>query len=128
MKSDAYYSGRDIESPERIKKPALPGVGHNVTSSELSECAKALREYELKQEKYKEDHSIYMDKIASRSGEFSGDLSDEYRLPWMNDATWSKITSKAYSDGHSSGYDSVRYITEELVDFADELHTEFLNS
>jgi len=112
MKHDIeYYYGQDLKCPTEPLKPIL---SKNANSAQVLVYAKKLAEYEVKEQKYKKELAKYTSAMNKREDEFKSDLFEEFEM--TNHPNVEKIYSRAWSEGHSSGLQSVHDEFSSLVD------------
>ncbi len=111
--AEEFIKSQYLPYPE---KPKQPLIKQGMSSTELKEAALKQEQYEIDIVKYKEEkekyqehknnlESILIDYIKEVSG-LNKIVPEQYR---------DKVWSKAYSDGHSSGYYDVYINLNELV-------------
>lgn len=99
--------------PERLSKPRLVS---NPTSQEAKEYAIALEKYENDLVEYNKLTSLYGRENKRLSELIVEFICEESGLNNIPEKSRGKVWSKAYQDGHSSGYYSVYQELCELVE------------
>lgn len=97
-------------------KPTKPFLNSKATSIEARQYAESLEAFEQKMIQYEKQKKAYSENqyaINSIIEEYIKDLAGFQTLPEISKA---KVWSKAWNDGHSSGYHQVYYCLCELID------------
>lgn len=102
-----------FERPEKLVKPRLV---LNPTSQQAKEFSIALEKYENSIVEYDKLVSLYREENKRLNDLIFEFISEESGLNTIPEKSRSKVFSKAYEDGHSSGYYSVYQELVELVD------------
>lgn len=102
-----------FDRPEQLVKPRL---ALNPTSQQAKEFSIALENYENSIVEYNKLVSLYREEDKRLSDLIIEFISEESRLNTIPEKSRSKVFSKAYQDGHSSGYYSVYQELVELVE------------
>lgn len=117
---ELYDSGMGVDDihrsnqPEWVDKPKRPTIKSKPTAAEAIQYAKDLTQYESDLEQYKLLKAEYdkveiehHDKMVDLLWHIAGDVPEQYR---------DKVFAKAWSDGHSGGWNEVLYHLHKLVD------------
>ena len=101
-----------------LKKPVKPKLPDNMLDIQaLQEYTKAVETYNKEIELYKDKEKEYYKKRKEALEEFKNDLAFEYCVDNLPKEIQDKIFSKAYEDGHASGYHDIAWHYEELAEF-----------
>lgn len=98
------------------EKPAKPSINPKATSIEARQYVDSLEGFEKKMVEYEKQKRAYSESQGKVNGvieEYIKDLAGFNNLP---EKSKPKVWSKAWDDGHSSGYHQVYYCLRELVD------------
>jgi len=104
--------------PARPVKPHAPAAG--APAAAHREYADALEQHEIAETQHKIALDVYNTKQSMLFGVWQTKLKNEY-APGYTDELFNKVYSKAYEDGHSSGYGEVRNYFLDLTDFVDDI-------
>ena len=104
-------------NPPYPQRPSKPMLNPKHSTEDVLEYAKFLESYDKEYEQYKFNKSFYdeeMSQLDSLKEEFIKDYVGFYEnVPKDKQA---KVWSKAWEDGHSSGWNDVYYQLDELVE------------
>jgi hypothetical protein len=101
-----------------LKRPVKPKLPANMLDIQaLQEYTKAVEIYNKEIELYKDKEKEYYKKRTEILEEFKNDLAIENHVNNLPKEIQDKIFSKAYADGHASGYHDIAWHYEELADF-----------
>lgn len=112
MDFEKYKISVDLKTPVKPKLPA-----NTLDIQALQEYTKAVELYNKEIELYKDKEKEYYKKRKEILEEFKNDLAVEYCVDDLPKEIQDKIFSKAYEDGHASGYYDIAWHYEELAEF-----------
>ena len=105
------------EWPQSLKKPFLD---RNASATDAHEYAKKLEQYEKALVTHKEERRIYGEKTLEINATIEVLIKVQAGLEKVPEKSRSKVWSKAYQDGHSSGYYQVYQELCELVELFED--------